>query len=85
VAWAARFLPLTEQRNLVSVSKFRGGVLFCIALDGHCEHVRTADSAAAIAAKRIIDRAKGGERNADRLCDDALEILRKRRRHNDPS
>ena len=28
------------------------------------------------AAKRIIERAKDGERNPERLCDDALDLLR---------
>jgi hypothetical protein len=40
----------------------------CVAL-----RIVRADPAAAKAAKRIIELAKDGERNPDRLCDGALE------------
>jgi hypothetical protein len=43
----------------------------CVAL-----RIDYADPAAAIVAEKIIARAKDGERNPDRLCDDALAILR---------
>jgi len=44
----------------------------CVAL-----RIERTDPIAAIVAKRIIERAKEGERNSDRLCDDALDVLRK--------
>jgi hypothetical protein len=43
----------------------------CVAL-----RIDYGDPAAAIVAKKIIECAKDGERNPDRLCDDALHILR---------
>jgi hypothetical protein len=43
----------------------------CVAL-----RIGRADPTAAIAAKRIIELAKDGERNPDRLCDGALNSLR---------
>jgi hypothetical protein len=39
--------------------------------------VKRTDPIAEKAAKRIIERAKEGERNPDRLCDAALDVLRK--------
>ena len=49
-----------------------------IAFEMACAALRIdcAGPVAAIAAKKIIERAKDGERNPDRLCDDALDLLR---------
>ena len=43
----------------------------CVAL-----RIDRTDPIAATAAKRIIELAKNGERDADRLCDGALNVLR---------
>jgi hypothetical protein len=39
--------------------------------------VRRTDPIAGTVAKRIVERAKDGERNAYRLCDDALDFVRR--------
>jgi hypothetical protein len=39
--------------------------------------VKRTDPLAATAAKRIIELAKDGERNPDRLCDEALDFARR--------
>lgn len=39
--------------------------------------VKRTDPIAATAAKRIVELAKDGERNPDRLCDDALDFVRR--------
>jgi hypothetical protein len=44
----------------------------CVAL-----RVNRTDPTAAAAARQIIESAKKGERNPDKLCDDALDVLRK--------
>jgi hypothetical protein len=44
----------------------------CVAL-----RISRTDPLAETVAKRIIDLAKDGERNPDRLCDGALNVLRK--------
>ena len=49
-----------------------------IAFEMTCISLRVSrtDPIAATAAKRIIELAKDGERNPDRLCDGALQTLR---------
>jgi hypothetical protein len=44
----------------------------CVAL-----RIDRTDPAAALAAKKIIELAKEGERNPDRLCDNALDAVRR--------
>jgi hypothetical protein len=60
--------PFDEEAKRVMGIAFE---MVCVAL-----RIDRADPAAAIAAKKIIERAKAGERNPDRLCDDALSLLR---------